>query len=71
MGLVQKLGAGLLAISLAMPAIAADNDTSLPAGFTTAEPIANLNIPPARARMSPELALDFYESSSRWQSVFW
>ena len=64
---VQKFGAALLAASLTLPAVAA-NDASLSSGLGTAEPIANLNIPPVRARMSPELALNLYESTSRWQS---
>ena len=68
MGIVQKLGAALLAASLAMPAVAANNDASLPVSFSLADPSLNLKIPPARARMSPELALIEYESYARWQS---
>ena len=55
----RKLGAALLAATLAMPAVALDNDISLPAGFVPREPV--LNVPVPRPPMSPELALQQYE----------
>lgn len=57
-----------LSLSLLLPASALENDASLPASSLAGEPVANLNIPVARARMSPELALMEYESHARWQA---
>jgi len=57
-----------LAVSLLSPAGALENDASLPAGSLAGESVANLNIPIARARMSPELALMEYEAHARWQA---
>ncbi|MGZ5260368.1 MAG: hypothetical protein ACXWC0_22335 [Burkholderiales bacterium] len=67
-GPIRFLAAASLALCLAMPATALDNDLGLPVGSFSGESVANLNIPVARARMSPELALAEYESHARWQA---
>jgi hypothetical protein len=66
----KHFGAALLAVALAVPAMAANeaNDSSYPAVYAVAAPMAPLNIPPARARMSSELALNTYEAEARWQA---
>jgi len=58
----------LLALALSSPLSAADNDISLPVERIAPEPTLLVNLPVARPRMSPELALARYESYSRWQS---
>ena len=49
----------LLAASLAMPVVAADNDIAIPVSYVRAE--LPLNLPVARPRMSPEVALLQYQ----------
>lgn len=60
-GTIRTVGVVLLAASLATPAIAVDNDVTMPAGFFPAEPPATLQVPVARPRMAPQLALQQYE----------
>ena len=66
-GPIRKFGVAVLAVSLSAP-VWALNDVSLPVGSAPANPIAILNIPAPRARMSPELALSVYNSNARWQA---
>jgi hypothetical protein len=68
-GTVRGLAVGLLAFSLAAPSFAATdaNDVAMPVSFSATEPAATLMIPPARPRMSPELALKEYEARLSWQ----
>lgn len=65
---IRIFAVAALTLSLLLPAGALENDASLPVGSLAGEPVANLNIPIARARMSPELALMEYESHARWQA---
>jgi len=62
------LATATLALSLVLPATALENDPGLPVESFSGASLATLNIPVARARMSPELALAEYESHARWQS---
>jgi hypothetical protein len=67
---LQQFGAALLAIVLALPAAAANEaNEAYPAVYVPAAPMATLNIPPIRPRMSPELALNTYEADARWQAL--
>ena len=62
---------GCLALGLISPLRAADADTSLRlvADLNSSAPVLpQINIPAARARMSPELALDTYEQRSKRQA---
>ncbi|HVZ16237.1 MAG TPA: hypothetical protein VG897_03920 [Terriglobales bacterium] len=67
-GRIRKIAVLLLAVSLSAPVWAGSYDLTVPAGSPPADPIANLNIPAPRARMSPELALALYNSNARWQA---
>lgn len=56
-----RTGVALLAMALAVPAVAVDSDVTVPAGYLAPESTLKLDIPMARARMAPELALHQYE----------
>src|SRR5438270_86970 len=65
---MRTAGVALLALALGMPASAGDFDASLPVMSIAPAPPPMLNIPMARARMAPELALVEYEHNARWQA---
>jgi hypothetical protein len=57
----------LLAASLALPVAAADNDIAVPVSYTPSE--LPLNLPVARPRMSPEVALLQYQVHANRQAA--
>ncbi|HUN88068.1 MAG TPA: hypothetical protein VMU28_04730 [Terriglobales bacterium] len=58
----------LLAASLALPVVAADRDGSVPAGFSTSQPL-QLDLPVPRPQMSPQIALLQYQVHAQRQAA--
>ncbi len=65
---IRTAGVALLALALGLPASAGEFDASLPVTSFAVPSAPTLNIPIARARMAPDLALAQYERNARWQA---